>query len=186
MHPILENVLDLINFRKINVDEEPMSYYYFDSMSVRIYLDKKDPYFDFGVYDFGENTYNIIKEVLNSDLLNRKVESITYEEEINMLAIYLEEVEYGGSEGESLQKNYDILKEEKRGFKITEEEDIKIRYWIKEHMADKHQSVSEDDITYGAGAIGGRFTYEFTPTSIGVIGTIKCSCGDSFTFRKLT
>jgi len=31
-------------------------------------------------------------------------------------------------------------------------------------------------ITY-EGAIGGKFTYSFTPTSLGVIAVITCSCG---------
>ena len=107
---------------------------------------------------------------------------------------------------EILQKNYDILKDEKwsdetladlkeklqrayadmnRGFEITEEEDAKIKYWIREHMADRHCSVPEGDPTYGAGAIGGRFTYEFIPTGLGTVGTIRCSCGESYTFRGL-
>lgn len=83
---------------------------------------------------------------------------------------------------EKLQRAYADMN---RGFEITEEEDAKIKYWIREHMADRHRSVSEDDITYGAGAIGGRFSYEFIPTGIGTIGTIKCSCGESYTFRGL-
>jgi len=30
------------------------------------------------------------------------------------------------------------------------------------------------------GAIGGRFTYCFTPTGLGCIKTIKCACGEEF------
>ena len=101
---------------------------------------------------------------------------------------------------EVLQKNYDILKEEKwrdeelqrmkreldeaitdlnRGFEITKEEDVAIKEWIDVHIKEKHNG------KYYAGTIGGRFTYGFTPTSIGTVGTIRCSCGDSFTFREL-
>lgn len=29
------------------------------------------------------------------------------------------------------------------------------------------------------GAIGGRFTYSFTPTGLGVISKIDCACGES-------
>ena len=36
-----------------------------------------------------------------------------------------------------------------------------------------------------AGAIGGQYSYTFTPTSIGTIGTITCSCGESFDFSNL-
>ena len=48
----LSDILQLINFRKINEDVVQDSYFYFDAKSIRIYLDSKDPYFDFGVYDF--------------------------------------------------------------------------------------------------------------------------------------
>lgn len=71
-----------------------------------------------------------------------------------------------------------------RGFDITEEEEKSINEWIHNHMKEKHSAALEDPAC-GAGAIGGRFKYEFLPTSIGTIGTIKCSCGDSYIFRRL-
>lgn len=60
----------------------------------------------------------------------------------------------------------------RRGFPISEKEQEKIREWKKNHQH------------YG-GAIGGTFTYEFTPTSIGTVGVIKCTCGEHFTFCDL-
>ena len=59
-----------------------------------------------------------------------------------------------------------------RGFPISAETGSRINEWKKNHRHD-------------GGAIGGTFTYEFIPTSIGTIGTIKCICGDSFTFEDL-
>ena len=59
-----------------------------------------------------------------------------------------------------------------RGFPISAETESRINEWKKNH---RHNS----------GAIGGTLTYEFIPTSIGTIGTIKCACGDSFTFEDL-
>lgn len=91
----LSAVLQKINFRRINKDVPQDSYFYFDAKSVRIYLDVKEPYFDFGVYDFGEYTFDIIERALHPDILEKEVESITYEEDIQMLAIYLE-VPIGG------------------------------------------------------------------------------------------
>ena len=35
------------------------------------------------------------------------------------------------------------------------------------------------------GCIGGRYSYEFVSTSIGVIGIVKCNCGAKFTFQDL-
>lgn len=59
-----------------------------------------------------------------------------------------------------------------RGFPISAEVESQINEWKKNHR-------------HNGGAIGGTFTYEFIPTSIGTIGTIKCACGDSFTFEDL-
>lgn len=64
-------------------------------------------------------------------------------------------------------------------FDITKEEDKAINAWVKNHIFNRHQGHH-----YG-GAIGGTYEYIFTPTSIGEVGTIKCTCGDSFTFREL-
>ena len=61
------------------------------------------------------------------------------------------------------------------GFPISEEEDKKIKEWI-----EKRPKCNE-------GAIGGRYTYQFTPTSIGVIGTIiDGMTGEKFTFQELS
>jgi hypothetical protein len=32
---------------------------------------------------------------------------------------------------------------------------------------------------------GAWYTYEFTPTSLGISGVIKCSCGDEFEFQSI-
>lgn len=64
-------------------------------------------------------------------------------------------------------------------FDITEDEQKAIDEWVEKHTQEKHNGN-----TY-SGAIGGRYTYEFTPTSIGTIGIIKCSCGDEFIFKNL-
>ena len=62
-----------------------------------------------------------------------------------------------------------------RGFGISEEEYKNLREWKQKHYT-QH---------YLGGTIGGQYTYEFIPTSIGTIGTIKCSCGASFDFQKI-
>lgn len=59
-----------------------------------------------------------------------------------------------------------------RGFPISKKENEAICQWQKQHKC-------------CGGAIGGSYTYEFTPTAIGTIGIIKCSDGSSFTFREL-
>lgn len=64
-------------------------------------------------------------------------------------------------------------------FEISEDERLAIQEWKVKHVAEKHKGNGY------AGAIGGRFTYHFTPTSIGTIGEIVCSCGDKFCFKDL-
>lgn len=64
-----------------------------------------------------------------------------------------------------------IRNEFRMGFPMTEEEVYKAQEWIKTHDKEEHPHQS-------AGAIGGRYTYEFTPTSIGVLCSVRCSCGD--------
>lgn len=65
-------------------------------------------------------------------------------------------------------------------FSTNAEEDIKIEKWQKKHIKKKHKG----DTYFGA--IGGNWSYEFIPTSIGDIGTVKCNCGEEFTFRELS
>lgn len=88
------------------------------------------------------------------------------------------------------------------GFWMSDEEKAQIEDWKRTHINEYHNG------SHG-GAIGGMFTYEFIPTSIGTIGTCVCgqcrrqsiveACGNldmankslearngEFTFRHLT
>ena len=73
----------------------------------------------------------------------------------------------------------------RRGFPITEEEQNKIDKWIENHDIEKHGLTTEAMKMKAGGAIGGRYSYKFTPTSIGVIGTVRCSCGDEYKFSEI-
>lgn len=64
-------------------------------------------------------------------------------------------------------------------FEINEDERLAIDEWKAKHIQEKHNG------NQYAGAIGGRFKYIFTPTSIGEIGEIECSCGEKFCFKDL-
>lgn len=61
-------------------------------------------------------------------------------------------------------------------FTIEPEQVERIREWKRQHEAEKHNG------SQYAGAIGGRYTYEFTPTSIGTFGRIRCGCGEHFDY----
>jgi serine/threonine protein kinase len=81
------------------------------------------------------------------------------------------------------EEQYDKMREDYyRGFPISKEEKEKINAWINKHEEEKHPR-PKNSFPRG-GAIGGCYTYRFVPTSIGVFGTIKCSCGEEFTFQE--
>ena len=61
-------------------------------------------------------------------------------------------------------------------FTIDPEDVEQIKKWKEKHELEKHNGSDY------AGAIGGRYTYEFTPTSIGTFGRVRCSCGDYFDY----
>ena len=72
-----------------------------------------------------------------------------------------------------------------RGFPISEEEDKNIKEWIDNHERDVHGCYTLEDKINRGGCCGGTYTYEFVPTSIGTVGTVKCSCGAKFTFQEI-
>ena len=88
-----------------------------------------------------------------------------------------EEIQKLKSEIESLQNK--LWNTRRYSFEITPEEHEAIEEWKEKHVEEKHNGD-----TY-AGAIGGRYKYIFVPTSIGTVGSIKCSCGETFCFSKL-
>ena len=61
-----------------------------------------------------------------------------------------------------------------RGFPITEDEKKQIDNFINKYRGKNF------------GAIGGAFTYKFTPTSIGIAGEVIAPNGESFTFKELS
>ena len=68
-----------------------------------------------------------------------------------------------------------------RGFPISEEEYEKAHNWMDDHEATKHARCN--GLPRG-GAIGGSYKWIFTPTGIGVFGSVKCSCGEEFCFNE--
>lgn len=86
---------------------------------------------------------------------------------------------------EEIQKLKNEISEMKKSklkglsFVVTEEELEEIEKWMDKHIKEKHGG------DHYAGAIGGRYSYRFVPTSIGEIGEVVCSCGETFCFREL-
>ena len=63
-------------------------------------------------------------------------------------------------------------------FGVFPEEAEKIIAWQEKHIKEVHYA--KNYMGYGA-----RFSYEFTPTSLGDIAMVKCSCGGEFCFREI-
>lgn len=72
-----------------------------------------------------------------------------------------------------------------RGFPISETQSKKINNWKKEHDEKIHGCITAGDRLKIDGVCGGRYTYHFTPTSIGTSGVIRCNCGAEFEFQEL-
>src|SRR5579864_1076820 len=66
------------------------------------------------------------------------------------------------------------------GFYFSEDEQKQIEDWNKKH--DKHCPIIKKAKKWESpyGAIAGGRTYQFTPTSIGTIISVKCACGADF------
>lgn len=57
-------------------------------------------------------------------------------------------------------------------FRLTPKQNVQIKEWDADHENSLGQKCVEPDT-----AIGGRTTFSFTPTSIGVVVRIRCACG---------
>lgn len=72
-----------------------------------------------------------------------------------------------------LKKEADEAKRELyNGFGISDSEKTQIDAWIKKHCANYNNNAH-------------WVSYKFTPTNLGTIGELECSCGDKFIFRDL-
>lgn len=72
-----------------------------------------------------------------------------------------------------------------RRFPISEDELPAIEKWKKNHDKKVHGLTTKMSRIKADCVCGGRYSYVFIPTSIGVSGTIRCSCNADFEFQKL-
>lgn len=115
----------------------------------------------------------------NNDL----VERIQYLEKVNK---ELKDEAFKDKTLQEMEKAYEEAKADNyRGFPITESERAAIDEWKKEHESEVHGLKDVKSRIKAGGTIGGRYKYEFVPTSIGTSGRIVCSCGESFEFSEL-
>ena len=88
---------------------------------------------------------------------------------------------------QSLQKKLKEMEEDYylRGFPIGEKEQASIDAWKKKHDEEVHGYDTFEKRLKAEGVSGGRYSYHFVPTSIGISGVIKCNCGAEFEFREI-
>lgn len=125
-----------------------------------------------------------------SDLCHGIVDKVdTYEKRIKYLEEEnkkLKDEHYKDSEMQRMKSELKEAKEDLyRGFPISKEEQEKIREWQDKHDAEMHGLKTFKERVHAGGCIGGRYSYEFVDTSIGVIGAVKCNCGAKFIFQDL-
>lgn len=93
------------------------------------------------------------------------------------------------SKDEDIQKmkqQLDRMKEDyRRGFPISEQEEKIIEKWKRKHDEEVHCYTTDRMRLKAEGCCGGRYSYHFIPTSIGVSGVIKCNCGAEFEFSEI-
>ena len=113
-----------------------------------------------------QQVYDHYRSVCNrNDYLIKEIEKVKSEKYVD------EELSRLKSEYDKMESDY------YRGFPISKEEDKNIKEWIKNQQK-KNPGIG--------GAAGGRFTYKFTPTGLGTVGTIIDGfTGDEFTFQEL-
>lgn len=132
------------------------------------------------------------------DEMNKKYEELTNASKAFVAATQsicedlISQIKKWSNENERLQEENKELhgqidemeKDLNRGFPITEEEEKSIRDWMRKHDEEVHGADYANEKYRYSGAIGGAYEYIFIPTSIGVIGMVRCSCGEKFTFRS--
>lgn len=78
------------------------------------------------------------------------------------------------------EENKRLEKESRNGFSITDEEWESIHEW---------QTKYKNEHGYGnntkIGIVGGLFTYQFVPTSLGISGVCIAPNGEKFIFRRI-
>ena len=120
-------------------------------------------------------------------------DGITFEQACQIIADYINEMEEEKEKARERVKKYeeeinaDVRVQEltasleelqgdlRRGFKITESETKAIQKWKDKHDIEQHGLDTNNKKLRAGGAIGGRYSYEFYPTSIGTAGVCVCN-----------
>ena len=105
-------------------------------------------------------------KALELKFTDQEVEIQRWKDKYKALAESDEEYKRLKKEAEDAKKNL------YNGFGIGDSEKKKIDEWIDKHKPHPYTNAH-------------WITYKFTPTHLGTIGEIECSCGEKFKFREL-
>ena len=103
---------------------------------------------------------------------------------IDKVDTYEKRIKYLGEENKKLKdEHYKDSEMQRMEAELKKAE--KIKEWQLKHDAEKHGLKTMEQRLRAGGCCGGRYTYQFVPTSIGTVGEVICSCGEKFTFQDL-
>lgn len=91
----LREFIDIYNFRNYR-DELKSENNKYDTEIIRVYFDTfigTNHYIEFGIYDFSEDTYKqgIYEKFIDKKMLERKIESMYFDYDLNTFCIHLGE-----------------------------------------------------------------------------------------------
>lgn len=98
----------------------------------------------------------------------------------------LKDEAYKDTELQEMKNQFDkLFADYTRSFPISEKEWESISTWMRKHQEEAHGAKTEDQHLRLQGCSGGRYTYIFTPTGLGISGVIRCVCGAEFEFQEI-
>lgn len=98
----------------------------------------------------------------------------------------LKDETYKDTELQEMKKTFDkLFADYSRSFPISEEEWESIGAWMRSHEEEVHNIKTDEQRMRAQGCSGGRYSYIFTPTGLGISGVVRCSCGAEFEFQEI-
>ena len=99
----------------------------------------------------------------------------------------LKEKNYKDEELAAMKQEVEEMKKAlSRSFLVSEDEWKRINEWKHKHEIEKHGLDTDEKRMNAHGCCGGNWKFVFLPTSLGVIGTVKCeTCGEEYCFAEI-
>ena len=124
-----------------------------------------------------ETVRQYLKDVGDTvEILSREVDRLRNENN------YLKAENYKDSELDDMKKRLENMQEYcKCAFDVPDYKKQALDEWQLKHMTEKHGYGKEGNDKYLSLPVEMNFSYEFTPSTIGVFGTCSCGhCGEKF------